>query len=250
MNAHWKTIVVDRNAQAGRFARATQPLERGGAQMRPAHSRNGLGWRMVLALALTMAAAQAQTFTVLKSFGILTNVTGHNPQSTVVQGPDGTLYGTTSIGEGPAGTVFKVQPDGSGFTVLKWFTNSIEGAQPVAGLTLSGSVLYGTTAGGGGSNFGTVFKLNTDGTGYTLLKSFTGSDGLTPGHAGVVLSGGVLYGTTYYGGSSGNGTVFKLNPDGTGFSNLHSFTALDPHSITNDDGANPNFGLTLSGSVL
>src|SRR5262249_54181898 len=113
----------------------------------------------VLALALTLAAGQAQTFTILKSFGFgnLTNVTGLNPQSTPVQGPDGTIYGTARNGEGSvAGTVFKVQPDGSGFAVLKWFTNSIEGANPVAGLALSGSVLYGTTANGGGSNYGTV----------------------------------------------------------------------------------------------
>ena len=55
----------------------------------------------------------AQTFTTVKSFGILTNVTGFYPQSTLVQGPDGTLYGTARVGEGIIrGTVFKLQPDG------------------------------------------------------------------------------------------------------------------------------------------
>src|SRR5215831_9763237 len=79
----------------------------------------------ILALALTMATSHAQIFTSIKSFGIFTNISGFNPQSTLVQGPDGTLYGTARNGEGSvAGTVFRMQPDGSGFTVLKWFTNS------------------------------------------------------------------------------------------------------------------------------
>src|SRR5262249_31765646 len=151
-----------------------------------------------------------------------------NPQSTLVQGPDGTLYGTARNGEATvAGTVFKIQPDGSGFTVLKRFTNSMDGTNPIAGLALSGSALYGTTSQGGSSNFGTVFKLTTDGTGYTVLKHFASSDGANPLYASLTSSGSALYGVTYYGGSSRNGTVFKVNTDGTGFSNLHSFTALD-----------------------
>ena len=69
---------------------------------------------------------------ILHSFGILTNVTGGYPQSGLVPGPNGTLYGTTSQGDGMwaytiKGTVFKIQPDGTGFTVLKYFTNRIEG---------------------------------------------------------------------------------------------------------------------------
>src|SRR6266496_3458320 len=102
-----------------------------------------------------ISAADAQTFTTIKSFGILTNVTGSYPISPLVQGADGTLYSTASSGEGNvAGTVFKMQPDGSGFAVLKYFTNFIEGTGP-AGLTLSGSVLYGATGGGGSPGYGT-----------------------------------------------------------------------------------------------
>src|SRR5882724_10933522 len=75
--------------------------------------------------------ATAQTFTTIKTFGNATNVTGIKPQSTLVQGPDGTLYGTATEGEGSvAGTLFKVQPDGSGWTVMKWFTNYVEGENP------------------------------------------------------------------------------------------------------------------------
>jgi uncharacterized repeat protein (TIGR03803 family) len=75
---------------------------------------------------------------------------------------------------------------------------------------LSGGTLYGTTASGGSSGDGTVFKVNTDGTGYTVLKNFTGSDGSGPA-AGLVLSGGTLYGTTANGGDLNNGTVFRID---------------------------------------
>src|SRR5258708_28595104 len=48
---------------------------------------------------LPVGRVTAQTFTTIKSFGILTNIAGFNPQSTLVQGPDGTLYGTATYGE-------------------------------------------------------------------------------------------------------------------------------------------------------
>jgi uncharacterized repeat protein (TIGR03803 family) len=210
-------------------------------------------WPIVIGLAMTLAAGQAQTFTTIKSFGIFTNISGFHPQSTLVQGPDGTLYGTTYDGENfdgehsVAGTVFRLQPDGSGFCVLKWFTNTLEGANPAAGLTMSGNVLYGTTINGGTSSNGTVFKSNTDGTGFTVLKHFggttsTNSDGAHP-CAGLTLSAGVLYGTAASGGSSDSGTVFRINTDGTGYSVLYSFASAP-------DGASPNGGLTLSDGIL
>jgi uncharacterized repeat protein (TIGR03803 family) len=200
---------------------------------------------LIAALNLILAGrVTAQTFTTIKSFGILTNVTGANPQSTLVQGADGMLYGTATYGEGPvAGTVYRMQADGSGFTVLKFFTNYVEGVNPYPGLVLSGSALYGTTAHGGTGQVGTVFTLNTDGSGFTVLKNFTGSDGAHPYYAGPVLSGSALYGATYSGGSSGYGVLFALNTDGTDYTVLHNFSGFP-------DGASPNAALTLSGSVL
>src|SRR5439155_22369686 len=127
--------------------------------------------------------APAQTYSVIKSFGFLTNVTGTAPQAQLVQGPDGTLYGTAREAEGSvAGTVFKINTDGTGFAVLKMFTNSVDGRNPHGGLVLSGSTLYGTTELGGSSGFGTVFKVNTDGSGYIVLKNFgeTVSDSSDP----------------------------------------------------------------------
>jgi len=113
-------------------------------------------------------------------------------------------------------------------------TNS-DGESPLWGLLLSGNTLYGAAQIGGTSGWGTVFALNTDGTGFTTLHSFTAtsgskggygtnSDGVFP-YAGLLLSGNTLYGTAQCGGSSGWGTVFAVNTDGTGFTNLHNFTA-------------------------
>ena len=125
--------------------------------------------------------------------------------------------------------------------VSRTCTNS-DGAYPWAGLILSGNTLYGTTA-VGGSGRGTVFAVNTDGTGFTNLHSFTFNDGARP-RAGLILSGNTLYGTAYDGGTSGNGTVFAVNTDGTGFTNLHDFAGYP------NEGGNPYARLTLSGNTL
>src|SRR2546426_119597 len=74
----------------------------------------------------------------------------------------------------------------------------------------------------------------------------TNSDGANP-VAGLIVWGNILYGTAFYGGGSGKGTVFKVNIDGTGFTNLHSFTAggYNPSVYTNSDGGHPNAGMVL-----
>jgi uncharacterized repeat protein (TIGR03803 family) len=79
------------------------------------------------------------------------------------------------------------------------------------------------------------------------INRFTNSDGALP-YAGLILSGSTLYGTAAGGGTNGNGTVFAVNTDGTGFKNLYSFTA-DPYPYTNSDGANPRAELILSGNT-
>jgi uncharacterized repeat protein (TIGR03803 family) len=155
-----------------------------------------------------------------------------------------TLYGTASGGGSSGhGTVFSVNTNGTNFTTLYAFTNGSDGANPVAGLILSGSTLYGTALAGGSSDYGTVFSVNTNGTNFMTLYSFTnGSDGANPA-AGLILSGGTLYGTASAGGSSGNGTVFSINTNGANFMTLHTFT-------NGSDGATPNAGLILSGCTL
>jgi uncharacterized repeat protein (TIGR03803 family) len=185
------------------------------------------------------------------------NSDGANPEAELVLSGN-TLYGTAYNG-GPSGdgAVFAVNTDGTGFTNLYSFTTrnsgtNSDGAHSSASLLLSGNTLYGTTQIGGTSRNGTVFSLSTNGTGFTTLHNFSAqpasnSDGANP-EAGLVLAGNTLYGTAYYGGSSGNGTIFAVNIDGSGFTSLYSFTALA--SGTNSDGANPSAGLLLSGNTL
>jgi uncharacterized repeat protein (TIGR03803 family) len=177
-----------------------------------------------------------------------------------------TLYGTAILGGSPAnGTVFAVTTNGTGFATLHGFADGSDGKTPRGGLVLSGNTLYGTAMVGGSFNHGTVFAVNSDGTGFTTLHSFsatsanseglgTNSDGYDP-FAGLVLLGNTLYGTAPFGGPAGRGTVFAVNTDGTGFTTLHGFTALAGTSGalsdgTNSDGAMPNDELILSGNIL
>ncbi len=184
-------------------------------------------------------------FTNLHSFAATGPITSTNSEGTKPLGglilSGNTLCGTAYAGGGSGlGTVFKLDTDGAGFTILHSFTALTNGTN--SGLVSSANALYGTTFSGGRSFMGSVFELNTDGTGFTNLHSFNGgSDGANP-QGGLTLSGDTLYGTTSYGGSSGMGTIFKINTDGTGFTNLQSFT--------DNEGARPIGGLILSGNTL
>jgi len=131
-------------------------------------------------------------------------------------------------------------------------TNS-DGANPSGGLFLSGNILYGTALYGGSGGWGTLYAINTDGSGFAARYHFTGgSDGANPS-GGVIFSNNRLYGTASGGGIFGAGTVFAVNANGTSFTNLHSFTQPANNSFgsfTNNDGAYPQTGLILSGNVL
>lgn len=181
----------------------------------------------------------AQTFATLHNFS---GSDGASPYAGLLVSGN-TLYGTTHLGGGSqAGTVFKIQTDGTGFKVIYNFSGGTDGAQPLATLVLDRATLYGTTVGGGQFGAGTVFKLNTNGTGFTNLYSFTGGDDGSQPNGGLVLVSNTLYGTTYVGGPAQVGTVFAINTNGTGFNNLHAFTG--------DDGGHPRAGLTLATNTL
>lgn len=170
---------------------------------------------------------------------------GQNPVGALVLSSN-MLYGTTSFGGNEdSGTVFAVNTNGSNYSVLYSFTGGSDGSYPQAGLILVSNVLFGTTFAGGYYGQGAVFRVNTDGTHFTNIYSFTGSANGSNPEGRLVASGNTLYGTTYgpYSGGTGHGTVFHVNMDGTSFSNVYNFTG-------NGDGAYPEAGLVLSGSTL
>src|SRR5579872_835010 len=125
-----------------------------------------------------------------------------------------------------------------------------DGVRPLASLVLSANTLYGTASGGGSSGMGTVFAVNTDGSGFTNLHNFTATTGIPPINgdganpvASLILSGNTMYGTAGGNGTSSRGTVFAINTDGNGYKILHTFTG-------GSNGANPYSGLILSGDTL
>jgi uncharacterized repeat protein (TIGR03803 family) len=189
-------------------------------------------------------------YRIVHNFGGPSLNPGIHPQGNLVS--DGaTIYGVANLGGLGVGTVFSVRTNGFGigfngfgFNVLHGFeapqhdfpydnTNS-EGGYPVW-IGLSGNTLYGAAEAFGTMSNGTVFAVNTDGSGFTTLHTFSGAaDGGQP--LGFTLASNVLYGTTAVGGLSGSGTVFALNTDGSGFRILY-------------DGGVP-FRVTLSGNTL
>src|SRR6516162_570045 len=108
---------------------------------------------------------------------------------------------------------------GPALTVLHAFGfGETSAANPYSEVILaSDGQLYGTTAAGGSANLGTVFKVNQDGSGFHVLKSFQGgtNDGALPVASLLEGMDGLLYGTTEEGGQLGVGTVFRIAKDGT-----------------------------------
>jgi uncharacterized repeat protein (TIGR03803 family) len=153
------------------------------------------------------------------------------------------LFGTSGDVNN-AGNLFWMNTDGTGFQVLHTFTNSpSDGNNPNQKMTVSGSVLYGTTSGASqfdGTN-GTLFKINSDGTGYGVVHEFTGADGQAPQTPTVI--GSTVYGGASFGGLPSAGTLYRGNTDGTGFTTPHTFNG-------SSDGRQPTGPLAQVGSKL
>jgi uncharacterized repeat protein (TIGR03803 family) len=179
---------------------------------------------------------------------------GLRPAAGLLQGPDGNFYGVASQGGSSGtgfcqgdggiygcGTIFKLTPSGA-FTLLYSFCGGYgcgshppDGAAPLGRLVYSGGYYYGTTQQGGeyngGYNSGTIFRISPSGT-YEIVHTFSGlsgtGDGAQPAAGLTLASDGNFYGTTQWGGTSENGTVFKMTPAGT-VTILYSFLSDDPN---------------------
>src|SRR5207249_1166080 len=78
--------------------------------------------------------------------------------------------------------------------------------------------LFGMSFYGGSNNYGTIFKMMPDGSGFTTLHNFSVTDGYPTGS--LIYDGTFLYGMTTKGGSMGNGIIFKILPDGNSYTKL------------------------------
>lgn len=163
------------------------------------------------------------------------------------QGPDGvfpmgdlTLSGNTLFGMTQVNNIFRVNTDGSGFASLLTLQANPDGSALEGTLAISGNTIYGAADLDGVSGNGTIFSVNTNGSGIELLHTFGGgNEGANP-FGGVKSAGGVLYGTTQdlY---SGYGTIFSFDSV-SGFKTLHVFDE--------SDGSAPEGPLLYSGGTL
>jgi len=188
---------------------------------------------------------------------------GEYPESGVIQGVDGSFYGTTQAGGTDTscdyglipgcGTLFKITPSGT-FTSLHSFQLT-DGANPARKLVQgTDGNFYGATGTGGANGYGTFFKITPSGA-LTTLHSFDGTDGEGVSVGLVLGTDGNFYGVGAGGGANGYGTVFKITPSGT-LTTLHSFCDAGgfcpdgylPNGLV--QGANGNFyGTTSEGGT-
>lgn len=208
--------------------------------------------KLISAWLLFVLASSCTVFTQLQSKILFDfdGADGYAPENMfLIQGIDGSFYGTTEIGgSAGAGTVFKMTPAGEETVLFNFCSDQVgntcpHGAYPYAGVVqASDGNFYGTTSGGGEGDEGAIFRITPGGVITTLysfcLRGSPCNDGAVPYAPLVQGTDGNLYGTTGEGGSFNDpygGTVFKITLDGT-LTTLHSFGS-------GDDGNNVFAGL-------
>lgn len=134
--------------------------------------------------------------------------TGVAPLGAMVEGDDGSFYGTMSAGGANSdGVIFRITPQGQ-YTVL----HAINDHSPNGDLLLaSDGKLYGTSAAGGTKLYGSIFRINTNGTGFQVIHTFTKTNGAYPQGGLAQADDGNLYGVTSEGGASDKGTIFRID---------------------------------------
>jgi uncharacterized repeat protein (TIGR03803 family) len=212
-------------------------------------------------------------YSTLHTFGVYstTNVNGNPinadgayPETALIEGSDGYLYGTARAGgDNGTGVVFRMSLDGTGFSVLHQFgpvtsaatdsvVKNVGGSSPVGSLVQAADgYLYGSATVGGITGRGTIYRIRMDGTGFEVVHEFTdiasanpasNVDGATP-LAGLTDGGdGLLYGVASAGGANGVGTLFSIDPVSGLFTVLHDFETAN--------GAGPSGALIVGSDSL
>lgn len=168
---------------------------------------------------------------------------------------DGTyLYGTSYHGGsgGGGGTVYKIKPDGSEFSILYSFITSDPGNGNLPQFDFEfdpqSNYFYGVTFKGGLHDKGTIYRITTDGS-YQKLHDFNGENGDNAGE--LMIADEYIFGTTYRGGSNDKGVIYKMKKDGSEFTKLHDFeTATGTESFTKLSMLQDYlYGMTISGGT-
>ena len=209
------------------------------------------GFAALFVFTVLLGTAFAQTESILYSFVDVPD--GKLPDATPILDAKGNLYGTTTSGGATNhGTVFELTSKGSE-TVLYSFAGSPDGQTPYTSGVVRDKAgnFYGTTGGGGANGQGIVFQLTPAGT-EIVLHSFAadGKDGVLPIGGLVMDKAGNLYGTTNKGGTTNNGTVFKVTPGGVE-TVLYSFAGgtadgCQPYDVTLVLKKNTLYGTTFA----
>jgi uncharacterized repeat protein (TIGR03803 family) len=197
------------------------------------------------------------------SFGVLHQfqaTEGH--AASLLQARDGFFYGCAvwPFAAAGSGTLFRMAPSGGHFEILHRFSAvdvngaNADGADCYESLVESDpGVFYASTTYGGPNGNGVVFRYSVAKAGeFEIVHAFSASnaagqngDGANPFARLTAGDDGALYSTASYGGAYGNGVVYRIRNGH--FDVLHTFSATDPATGSNVDGANPDYGVLLDG---
>jgi uncharacterized repeat protein (TIGR03803 family) len=172
-------------------------------------------------------------------------------------GTAGTAFTVSNLDTGTIPPVSNINtnlfdgPDGIAFHRFSALADglNLDGANPAAGLALSGGVLCGTTLNGGSQGAGTAFWMSPDGTNFSAFRTFTNAPDAGNPQGELSFSGNTFFSTSLGGGANGVGAVIVGQTNGS-VSLLRSFASLNADNATNSGGASPCALIALSGGTL
>jgi uncharacterized repeat protein (TIGR03803 family) len=202
----------------------------------------------------------ASNFQVLHQF---TPAEGH--AASLLRARDGFFYGcavwpSTHLRNGqplPSGILYRMGAWGHHFQILYRFSQTNSAGENMDGaecyeplIEARPGVFYGATRLGGANGNGVVFRYALSNPGEVdVLHTFSATnpsgqnwDGANPYARLILDDDGLMYSTASNGGANGNGIVYRINAGGD-FHVLHTFSATDPTTGANSDGAVPDWGV-------
>jgi uncharacterized repeat protein (TIGR03803 family) len=179
--------------------------------------RDGIWYGTTYAGGANGAGSVFRVDPVTSQLTTLHDFTGADGQAPIpgalMQGSDGMLYGTTQMGNGGYGSVYRLDPATGGFQTLHAFSGINDGRSPLGGVTQAADgYLYGTTV-LGGAGYGTVYRVHPATLAYGIVVWFAGSNGRSPSGNLLLADDHALYGVARLGGTYNSGAVYRLALD-------------------------------------